>query len=96
MKKFNELPMWRKVISILCLIIILLTMLMVIIYRDNIRTTTQVLDFPDGCKEVYINGKINGTYCNESRDRLTENYNGMYYVGKPINTSDLNIPEGIK
>ena len=56
-------------------------------YLIATQKSIETITFPSGCKEVIINGKINGSYCQDDRDAMDKN--NMVFDLRLINTSNL-------
>jgi len=63
--------MIRYIVGIFLVLIIICLGIYSYIHKDELFKQEIVLSFPDGCKEKYINGELQGSRCEEGR-RLAE------------------------
>jgi len=84
-KKWNDLPIWRRVIAIVLLIFIFTLIILCVVFKDKIVTNTEILGYPDGCNETWINGIINSSNCTQGRAILELHRQNSYRVGAEVN-----------
>lgn len=64
-EKFNAFPMWKKALAVLLIVGILISFFLLATAK-SIETYT----YASGCKEVYINGHLNGSECVFDREQM--------------------------
>jgi len=85
-KDWKDISFKQKVIVIIGLVIIFSTMLWMVLNKDKLVTTTEIVTYPDGCNETWINGNINSTNCTYGR-AMVKRYE--YKVGGEMDTNIL-------
>ena len=73
-QKANNLSKLQKFYMASLILIIFIMMFYLLIGTKTIQT----IEYSSGCKEVFINGEINGSYCESDREMI-ESQNPLYY-----------------
>ena len=68
-KKLNDLSLSKKIYVIILLLFVFGSFFYLVAGTKSIETIT----YGSGCVEVFVNNKINGSYCEEERRELEAN-----------------------
>jgi hypothetical protein len=72
LKPWKELPVKKKVIGIICIILLLGVLVGLVMFKDTLMTTKQSFKYPDGCIENYTNGIIITDNCTIGREMIAQ------------------------
>lgn len=82
--KFNAFPLWRKLLAIAFIVLILYSF-----YLLATRERIDKIKYQSGCEEVYINGKLNSSYCLQDREQMKKTRTGNVIWSPQLPTENL-------